>query len=75
MLQCVREFIRCKWTLNQHSDDQVHDCYVVVMKKLLGIFHNVFHMSFSVSPTRKELLQSYDVHNTLQAYQYYCSMQ
>ena len=44
MLQCMRELIQCKWTLNQHSDDQGQDRYLVALKKQLGIFHDVFHI-------------------------------
>ena len=48
---CMKEFIRREWTLNlpriQHSDDRVHDRYILSVKEQLGIF-NVIHLIFSV---------------------------
>ena len=71
------ESIQCGWTLNlqpdDHKDEPVHNRYVVVVKKQLGIFIDVdvFQMLFSASPKKEALLRSY---NLLQAYQYYCSV-
>ena len=53
--------------MNWHSDNRVHYCYIVAVKKQLGIFLNVFHMLFSVSPERETLLRSYDLKDILHA--------
>ena len=69
------ESIQCGWTLHlqpdDHEDEPVHNCYVVVVKKQLGIFIDVdvFQMLFSASP-KKEATKL----QLLQAYQYYCSV-
>ena len=43
-------YVWCGWTLNWHSDDQAHNHCIVAVKKQLGIFLNIFHVLFSVSP-------------------------
>ena len=52
------------------EDEWVHDRYIEAVKKQLGIFHNVFHVLFSVSPKQEALLWSYELNDILQAYQY-----
>ena len=55
MLQYMREFIQCGWTLNQRFYDQVHDPdldpdhYIVTVKKQLDIFLDICQVLFSVS--------------------------
>ena len=73
MHQSVREFIQCWWTLNLYSNDRedewVHDHYIEAVKKQLGIFLDVCHVLFSVSPKREALLWSYELaDDILQAY-------
>ena len=51
------ESIQCGWTLNlqpdNREDEPVHNCYVVVVKKQLGIFIDTFQVLFSASPKRE----------------------
>ena len=61
--------------MNWHSDNQVHDRYIVAVKKQLDIFLNVFHVLSSVSSKWKALLQHYNLNDILQTYQYYSSAQ
>ena len=75
MLQYMREFIPYGWTWIDTPNNQVHDYYVVAVKKQLSIFHNIFYVIFFVSPKRKALLWSYNLKDILHPYQYYCSVQ